>query len=266
MELNGKIAIVTGGGNGIGRGISLELASRGANIVLGEIVVDAAEQVAQEIEAAGRDAIAVETDVTDQASTDSLFDAAIERFGTIDILVNNAGVGGAPGWWERGVSSEEDWDAAFDVNVFGIVHCTKSVEGHMRSQRSGKIVNIASVAGRIGAGGIAHYSASKAAAINVSQAYAIRLAPSNINVNAVCPGLLWTDLWEKLAVRRKVMRPNERELSGREVFLSRIAETTPMNREQTPEDIAKVTAFLVSERARNITGQAINVTGGWLNN
>ena len=89
----------------------------------------------------------------------------------------------------------------------------------MREQQSGKIVNIASVAGRIGAGGIAHYSASKAAAINVSQAYAIRLAPSNINVNAVCPGLLWTDLWEKLAVRRKVMRPNERELSGREVFL-----------------------------------------------
>ena len=214
MELSGKVAIVTGGGNGIGRGIAMELASRGAQIVLGEIVVDAAETVAKEIEAVGREAIAVKSDVTDQASTDSLFDATIERFGKVDILVNNAGVGGAPGWWERGVSSEEDWDDAFDVNVFGIVHCTKSVEGHMRSQQSGKIVNIASVAGRIGAGGIAHYSASKAAAINVSQAYAIRLAPSNINVNAVCPGLLWTDLWEKLAVRRKVMRPERKRTVG----------------------------------------------------
>jgi NAD(P)-dependent dehydrogenase (short-subunit alcohol dehydrogenase family) len=266
MELNGKVAIVTGGGNGIGRGIALELAERGADIVLGEIAVDAAAQVAQEIKAAGQDAIAVETDVTQQESTDSLVEAAIERFGTVDILVNNAGVGGAPGWWERAESSSEDWDAAFDVNVFGIVHCTKSVEGHMSSQKSGKIVNIASVAGRIGAGGIAHYSASKAAAINVSQAYAIRLAPSNINVNTVCPGLLWTDLWEKLAVRRKVIRPNEKTLSGRDVFLRRLAETTPMNREQTPQDIAKVTAFLVSDRARNITGQAINVTGGWVNN
>ena len=187
MELNGKVAIVTGGGNGIGRGIALELAERGANIVLGEIDVDSSVQVAQEIKAAGQDAIAVATDVTQQASTDSLVEAAIERFGTVDILVNNAGVGGAPGWWERAESSSEDWDAAFEVNVFGIVHCTKSVEEHMCSQKSGKIVNIASVAGRIGAGGIAHYSASKAAAINVSQAYAIRLAPSNVNVNTVCP-------------------------------------------------------------------------------
>ena len=266
MELSGKVAIVTGGGNGIGRGIALELAERGADIVLGEIDVDSAARVAQEIKAAGQDAIAVETDVTQQASADSLFQAAIERSGTVDILVNNAGVGGAPGWWERSESSSDDWDAAFDVNVFGMVNCTKSVEDHMRSQKSGKIVNIASVAGRIGAGGIAHYSASKAAAINVSQAYAFRLAPSNINVNTVCPGLLWTDLWEKLAVRRKVIRPNERELSGRDVFLRRLAETTPMNREQTPQDIAKVTAFLVSDRARNITGQAINVTGGWMNN
>ena len=195
MELSGKVAIVTGGGNGIGRGIALELAERGADIVLGEINVESAKQVAREIKAAGQDAIAVETDVTQQASTDSLFQAAIEQFDTVDILVNNAGVGGAPGWWERGESSSDDWDDAFDVNVFGIVHCTKSVEEHMRSQKSGKIVNIASVAGRIGAGGIAHYSASKAAAINVSQAYAYRLAPSNINVNTVCPGLLWTDLW-----------------------------------------------------------------------
>ena len=218
MELSGKVAIVTGGGNGIGRGIALELAERGADIVLGEIDVDSAARVAQEIKAAGQDAIAVETDVTQQASADSLFQAAIERFGTVDILVNNAGVGGAPGWWERPESSGDDWDAAFDVNVFGIVNCTKSVEEHMRSQKSGKIVNIASVAGRIGAGGIAHYSASKAAAINVSQAYAFRLAPSNINVNTVCPGLLWTDLWEKLAVRRKVIRPNEKTLSGRGRF------------------------------------------------
>ena len=266
MELNGKVAIVTGGGHGIGRGIALELAERGADLILGEIDVDSAAHVVQEIKAAGQDAIAVETDVTSQESTDALFQAAIERFGTVDILVNNAGVGGAPGWWERREGSDEDWDAAFEVNVFGIVHCTKSVEEHMRSQKSGKIVNIASVAGRVGAGAIAHYSASKAAAINVSQAYAIRLAPSNINVNAVCPGLVWTDLWVNIAARRKVIHPNEKALTGRDVFLRRLAETTPLSREQTPQDIGKVTAFLVSDRARNITGQAINVTGGWQNN
>ncbi|MEX0763445.1 MAG: glucose 1-dehydrogenase [Dehalococcoidia bacterium] len=266
MELQDKVAIITGAGAGIGRGIVLELASRGAAIVLAEIDVDAARRVSDEVRALGGRSAVTEADVADQASADAMVKAAMDEFGQVDILVNNAGVGGAPGWWERDQETTEDWDAAFSINVFGIVHATQSVEPHMTERKYGKIVNIASVAGRVGSGGFAHYSASKAAAINVSQAWAFKLAPLGINVNCICPGLLWTGLWEKIAARRKQQRPDEQELSPRDVFRRRLAETTPLAREQMPEDIGKAAAFLVSERSRNITGQALNVSGGFRNN
>jgi NAD(P)-dependent dehydrogenase (short-subunit alcohol dehydrogenase family) len=260
IDLTGKVAIVTGAGAGIGRGIALELAKAGADVAVADIDTAAAEKVAAEVRKLRRKALAVQTDVSIQASTDVMATATVRQLGRIDILVNNAGVGGAPGWPERVAASQEDWDTVFAVNVFGIVHASQSVAPHMMERRSGKIVNIASAAGRQGSPGFAHYSSSKAAAINVSQAWAYRLAPYNINVNTVCPGLLWTELWEKLA-KRRLAAAGSKAASGRDYFDERVR-TIPLAREQTPEDIGKAVAFLASDRARNITGQALNVDGG----
>lgn len=260
-ELDDRIAVVTGAGSGIGRGIALVLAERGAHIVVADINLAAAETVADEVRLNGRRALAIKADVTDRGSTDALASAVIREFGHVDILVNNAGVGGAAGWWRRSSPSPEDWEAAYDVNVMGIVNTTNGFQDHMKERRSGRIINIASAAGRRGTGGFAHYSASKAAAINVSQGLALQLAPFDINVNCICPGLLWTPLWEKIAERERI-RSGETELTGRQVFEERLESSTPLGREQTPEDVGMLAAFLASDRSRNITGQSINLNGG----
>ncbi len=263
QELTGRVAIITGAASGIGRGIALELAARGADVVIADLDEQAGQKVVSEVRALRRKALFVLIDVASQASTDAMAQAALREFGKIDILVNNAGVWGAPGWWERIEIRREDWDAAFNVNVFGIVNATRSVENHMQERKAGKVVNIVSVAGRAGMGGSPHYSASKAAAINVTQAYALRLAKSGINVNAIAPGALWTPLTEKSMARRGRVSPQIAEKSARAIFDQLVSERVPLGREQTPEDIGKACAFLVSDRARNITGQTLNVTGGW---
>jgi NAD(P)-dependent dehydrogenase (short-subunit alcohol dehydrogenase family) len=262
QELAGRVAIITGAASGIGRGIALELAARGADIVIADLDEQAGKKVAAEVRTLGRKALFVRTDVTGQASTDAMAQAALREFGRIDILVNNAGVFGGPGWVERQEWTKVDWDTTFAVNVFGIVHATRSVEKHMQEKRQGKVVNITSTAGRLGMAGIPHYSASKAAAINVTQAYALRLAKSGINVNAIAPGPVWTPLVEKISQRRSKFSPGQPEASPRQSFLNGVAKSVLLGREITPEDIGKTCAFLVSERARNITGQTINVSGG----
>lgn len=264
IDLAGKVAIVTGGGKGIGRGIALRLAGAGADILIADMDDAAAESTAREISGSGVRAEAVRTDVADEASTDAMVEAALSRLGRVDILVNNAGIGGATGWAERVNGSVEDWTKVFEVNVLGIVHATNSVAAHMMERRSGKVVNIASGAGRRGSPGFAHYSASKASAINVTQAFAYQLAPYKINVNSVCPGVLWTDLWHDLADRR-LKALGEAQMSGRQYFERRL-QNIPLGREQTPEDIGNAVAFLASDRARNITGQALNVDGGSMMN
>lgn len=263
QELAGKVAVITGGAVGIGRGVALELAARGADTVIADLDEANGRKVVSEVESLGRKALFVRTDVTQQASTDAMVKAVLDRFSKIDILVNNAGVWGAPGWPERAEITNQDWDTVFNVNVFGAVHAIRSVERHMQERKSGKIVNISSVAGRAGMGGSAHYSASKAAEINVTQAYALRLAKSNINVNSIAPGALWTPLTEKSMARRAKLRPEAAGMSPRQVFDRMVEERVPLGREQTPEDVGKTCAFLVSDRARSITGQTINVTGGW---
>ena len=249
MDLQDRVAVITGGGGGIGRGIALELAARGADVAVADIDQDAAVRVAAEISALGRRSIAVGSDVASRASTDAMIGKAVAELGRVDILVNSAGVGGAPGWEGRDASAVEDWDAAYAVHARGIVHATDSVREHMAERRSGKVINIAAAAGRIGDGPLRfHMSVSKAAAINVSQSFAFLLAPFNVNVNCICPGFVWTPLWEKV---------------GRERFDARVRDTTPLGREQTPEDVGKLAAFLCSECACNITGQTINLSGGW---
>jgi meso-butanediol dehydrogenase / (S,S)-butanediol dehydrogenase / diacetyl reductase len=262
MDFEGKTAIVTGGARGIGRGIALELALRGSNVVIADMDEEAAREVVTEIKAGGTQSYYCETDVTQQWSTDAMVEVALDEFGQLDVLVNNAGVGGAPGFNTRSGPTVEDWQTTFDVNVFGIVNGTQSVETYMVDRGYGKIVNIASIAGRAGGAGFVHYNASKAAAINVSQAWAFKLAPHGINVNAVCPGLIWTPLWHNIAEMRKVRGDQNVGQTPRQIFQSAVSESVPLGREQTPEDIGKAVAFLASDRARSITGQALNVDGG----
>jgi meso-butanediol dehydrogenase/(S,S)-butanediol dehydrogenase/diacetyl reductase len=262
MDFEAKTAIVTGGARGIGRGIALELARRGSNVVIADLDEEAAREVVAQIKSGGTQSYYCETDVSQQWSTDDMVEVAIEEFGQLDVLVNNAGVGGAAGFTQRKTPNVEDWQATFDVNVYGIVNCTQSVESYMVERGYGKIVNIASVAGRGGARRFATYAASKAAAINVSQAWAFKLAPHGINVNTVCPGLIWTPLWESIAAWRTSTDQQDAGLTPRELFQRTVSEQVPLGREQTVEDVGNAVAFLASDRARSITGQALNVDGG----
>lgn len=262
MDVTDRIAVVTGGGRGIGRGISLVLAENGANVVVADIEPENAAAVAQEVAGLGRRSLALSVDVTDQASSEKLAEDVLSEFDGIDILVNNAGVIAAPGWEQRERDSDEDWDLIYEVNVRGIARMTDVVSPTMKEREYGKIVNISSTAGRQGGAGMGAYCSSKAAVISITQSSALELASFNINVNAVCPGLLWTPMWERIAYRQATLFENPDNRSPRELFERYVESTIPLGREQTPEDIGNVVAFFCSEQARNITGQAINVSGG----
>ena len=262
MNVTDKIAIVTGGGRGIGRAISHVLAKNGADVVVADINEGDAQAVSQELGALGRRSQAVAVDVTDQCSVDELAAQTLDEFGRIDIVVNNAGTIGAPGWEERLRPNDDDWDHIHEVNVKGIAKVTETVAEHMKSRQYGKIVNIASVAGRVGTRTNFAYGASKAAAINLTRCYAVEYAPYSINVNCVCPGLVWTKMWERIASRRIGLNIDE-EMTPRESFDRYVQISTPIGKEQTPEEIANAVAFLASDAARGITGQSLNVDGGF---
>ncbi|MEX0763446.1 MAG: SDR family NAD(P)-dependent oxidoreductase [Dehalococcoidia bacterium] len=263
MQLKEKIAIVTGGATGIGRAIALKLAEQGASVVVADVNPDAASETSNELARLGVGTAVALTDVTDRSATDEMAGVALKRFGRIDILVNNAGVAGAPGWHKQSKSRPEDWQFAYRVNVLGTVNATNSVISTMKQAREGKIVNLSSIAGREGRPSLPHYSASKAAVINYTQSLANDLARFNINVNAICPGLLWTPMWEQVGSRYAEDDPQYSGLTAREVYDRMVAARIPMGRGQTPEDIGEATVFLVSDDARNITGQALNVDGGF---
>ena len=264
IDLTGKTAIVTGAASGIGRGISLVLAEQGADVVLADMNSHGAQNVATELSERGHRAIAVATDVADRESVADMVAESLEEFGKIDILVNDAGVIGAPDWWEREFPSDEDWDVTLAVNLRGVVNVSEAAAQPMKERRYGKIVNIASIAARYGNADIPNYNASKAAVLSWTQSNALQLAPFGINVNAICPGILWTPMFHRLAEKRASFNtdPEFEGLQGREFFDKLVDAWIPMKREQTPEDVGKTAAFLASDDARNITGQAINVDGG----
>ena len=262
MDVSKKKALVTGGGRGIGRGIALALASNGADVAVADLNAADAASVAAEVGELGRRAHSLDIDVTDQASVDEAVRSVLSEFGEVDILANNAGIIAAPGWEERDSSDEADWDMIYEVNVKGIVRVTEAVSPYMIERRYGKIVNIASGAGRQGSADNPPYNASKAAVISYTQSSALELAPYNINVNAICPGLLWTPMWERIATRSVLRREDLAGLGPREAFERIVQERIPMGREQTPDDIGHLAAFLASDASRNITGQSINVNGG----
>lgn len=265
IDLSDKIALVTGGARGIGRGICNVLGDQGANVAVADINIQGASDVASDISTRGPRSAAFAVDVTDSGSVGDLVDRVIEEFGRVDILVNDAGIIGAGQWWERDEPSEDDWSQVFAVNVRGVVMVSEAVSRHMKERRYGKIINIASIAARQGSSDIPHYSTSKAAVMSWTQSHALQMAPYSVNVNAICPGVLWTPMFEALVrrrARRGAVEVDVEGLSGRELFERTVEDTVPLGREQTPKDIGRLAAFLASDDAENITGQAINVDGG----
>ena len=263
MNFKGQVAVVTGGASGIGRAIALKLADKGAAVMIADINEEAAQTTAAEIEEISGNSASFMTDVTNVAACEGLAQATIDSIGPVDILVNNAGIAGSVGWQFRSHSTEDDWKQTYQVNVIGMSNVTSAFRPQMTARRSGRIVNLASVAGREGRPSLPHYSASKAAVISLTQSTALELARFNITVNAICPGLLWTPMWEQVGVRYAKDIPAYEGMTARQVFDTMIAEKIPMQKEQTPEDVADTVAFFVSDDARNITGQALNVDGGF---
>jgi NAD(P)-dependent dehydrogenase (short-subunit alcohol dehydrogenase family) len=263
LNFKGQVAVVTGGATGIGRAIALKLADKGASVMIADINEEAASLTAAEVkEISGQSAVFV-TDVTDLEACAGLATETSDALGRADILVNNAGIAGSAGWQTRSHSTEEDWKQTYQVNVIGMSNVTEAFQAQMTKRRSGRIVNLASIAGREGRPSLPHYSASKAAVISLTRSTALELARFNITVNAICPGLLWTPMWEQVGDRYAHDMPAYEGMNPREVFDTMIAEKIPMQKEQTPEDIADTVAFLVSDDAKNITGQALNVDGGF---
>ncbi|MBI4608738.1 MAG: glucose 1-dehydrogenase [Candidatus Rokubacteria bacterium] len=261
MRLAGKVAVVTGGGSGIGRGIVLCMAREGANIAIPDIQFENAQQVVKEVEALGRKALALKTDVTRAADVQGTLNRIREDFGQLDILVNNAGVAAPPGLpFTKNV--EEDWDRVYAVNVKSIFLTCKAIAPYFIERKAGRIINIASIAGPLSAPTMPPYSVSKMGVITFTRIVAKELAPHGITVNAICPGVLWTAFWEGLAEYIAKTNPAFTGMTPRQVFEKRVADLVPMKREQTPEDIGWAAVFLASEEARNITGQALCVDGG----
>ena len=272
-DLSGRTALVTGGGQGIGRGIVLKLAEQGADVAVADINDEGAVAVADEVKAFNRKGMAVHLDVTDNASVDKCVEDVIAGFGHLDILVNNAGVGRLPGHDGSGLDDdwETNWNAVMDINVQGIMRCTKAVLGHFIERKYGKIINTASGAGRgpIWWGppkGLAlmssPYGPSKAAVINYTQYVAASVAGYNINVNAICPGQVWTAFHEPSILALKNADASLSEKDSHELFAENALDLIPLGREQTPEEIGNLVAFLVSDDASSITGQSIHIDGG----
>jgi 3-oxoacyl-[acyl-carrier protein] reductase len=244
QPLKGRTAVVTGASRGIGKAIVLELAKRGADVIVNFVSSEkAAQEVVEQIKSFGRKALAVKADVSDSKQASNLINQAIEEFGKIDILVNNAGI-------TRDtlimMMSEEDWDDVQRINLKGTFNCSKAAVKHMIRKRQGRIINITSVSGQIGNAGQTNYSASKAGQIGFTKALAREVAPRNITVNAVAAGYVETDIWDGVPeeVREGMM------------------ELIPLKRKGEPEEIAYAVAFLASDEAGYITGQCLGIDGG----
>lgn len=282
----GKIAIVTGAGQGIGKGIATRLAREGASVVIADYNAETAVSTAQEITTTtGAKTLGYAVDISNPTMTQQMVNDVVAHFGQINLLVNNAGVAQTKPLLDL---TEADWDRVIDVNQRGMFFCLQAVAAQMirqipeelragakladitnlkpasaqgasmSQQSNGKIVNMSSISGRHGRPLSAHYSASKAAVISITQSAALALAPYNITVNAVCPGVVPTAMWKQIDEDRGKLfgtQPGE--------AIAAFINTIPLKRASTPEDIGGAVAFLCSADADCITGQALNVDGGY---
>jgi len=288
QRLWGQVAIVTGAGQGIGKGIALRLAREGADVIVAEYNPETAKGTAHEIAVTARRSLAYPIDISDVGAVRQMVDDVVAEFGRIDILVNNAGVVQTKPMMEL---TENDWDHVIDVNQRGLFFCLQAVAAQLIRQLPedlkavqdpadvisireggtdrttlgpedvssfGKIVNLSSISGRRGRPLSTHYAASKAAIISITQSAALALAPYRINVNAVCPGIVPTPMWDQIdADRARLFGANPGEA------IAAFIQALPLKRAATAEDVAGAVAFLCSSDSDYITGQALNVDGGY---
>jgi len=243
MNLEGKIALITGAAQGIGRDIALALAADGADIAVCDVNLEAAQKTAGDIEATGRKALALKVDVAASAEVTAMVEQAIAKFGRLDILVNNAGIT-RDGLILR--MKDEDWDLVLSINLKGSFLCSRAALKHMTKQRGGTIINIASIVGAMGNAGQANYVASKAGLIGLTKTIAREYAARGVTANAVAPGFIDTAMTQALP----------------ENVRQDLAKQIPMGKLGTPRDVANAVRFLASPQAAYITGQVIHVNGG----
>jgi NAD(P)-dependent dehydrogenase (short-subunit alcohol dehydrogenase family) len=254
MELQGQVAIVTGAGRGIGRATALELARMGADVVVAEIDTGGADKTAALVQDAGRRAAVIPTDVTRRADLSALVERTVAAFGRIDVLVNNAGIYRAATVLDV---TEEHWDAIMTINARAVFFASQAVLPTMIAARRGSIVNLASMAGKIGSRTNLPYNVSKAAVISMTKSLALAHAADGIRVNCVCPGFVETDMWHQVAREQSALLGQTPE-----EFTKKRAESVPLGRMERPEDVAAVIGFLASPRAAYMTGQALSIDGG----
>jgi len=249
VKLAGKTALVTGAGRGIGRAIALALAREGCQVAVADILGENARAVAAEATALGAKGLPVTVDLTRRAEVEAAVAEVLAQFGQLDVLVNNAG-------WDRMAlfldSDEETWDRLIALNFKAVLHMSKAALPHMVARGAGRVINIASDAGRVGSSGEAVYSGTKGAVIAFSKALAREMARHGVTVNVVCPGLTQTPLLQSL---REQSPKNEK-------ILDAVTRATPLGRVATPEEIAGAVVFLASPGADFITGQTLSVSGG----
>tara|TARA_B100000530_G_scaffold74076_1_gene43802 strand:+ start:3113 stop:3931 length:819 start_codon:yes stop_codon:yes gene_type:complete len=262
-NLKNKTAIITGGASGLGAGIAKILAKQGAVISLLDINSSNLQKTKNEIEELGNKIFTYTCDVTNQNQVKETIELIEKEMNEIHILVNSAGVIGATNVNNNsGINNLEDWDATYSINVKGTAIVSEEVASKMKKNNYGKIINISSHGGKYPNPGNPAYSASKAAVINLTQSYAAKWAKNNINVNVICPGSIWTSMWEKNAINTIENDKSISHLTPREFFLQFISENCPLQREQTAEDIGNGVAFFASDNSLNITGQSLNINGG----
>jgi len=247
MDLKNKVAIITGSRRGIGKAIALALAKAGANVVVSDINLDDCNKVVEEIKAINGNALAVKADVSNPEDVSQMINLTTEKFGKVNILINNAGI-----YMQKSFTdvTEQDFDRILNINLKSVFLCSKAAVPEMIKQGKGKIINIASIAGQVGFADSSAYCASKGAIINITRELALELAQYKINVNAIGPGVIETDMTKNLLKNK----------ATKEALLANI----PLNRIGKPEDIANAALFLASDNSDYITGITLFVDGGWL--
>lgn len=252
--MKNQVAIVTGAGAGIGRSVAQRLAKDGFHVVVNDINLYAAEEVAKEIESLGGKSLAIQADVSKKSDVFEMVSKTVKSLGRLDVMVSNAGIAQVNPIIDV---SEEDIEKVFRINTFGVIYCLQAAAEQMIKQGGGKIINASSAAGKKGSAFLSHYSASKFAVVGITQSAAQELAAYGITVNAYCPGIVGTDMWELV----------DEEL-GKHLHLEkgkameRSIGKSALNRVETPEDVAGVVSFLASKDADFMTGQSVVVDGG----
>lgn len=258
MDLQGATVVVTGGSRGIGAGIVRAFADAGSNVVIADLlgtpdIKTACEQTSREAEKHGVRTLAVDVDVRDEGACQRMIAQTLDAFGRLDIVCANAGVISLGPVAEL---SADEWDRVMDVNAKGVFLTCKAAIPHFVEHKHGCFVNTASIAGKRGGAGVAHYCASKFAVVGFTQSLAMEMAPHNVRANSICPGYLGTSMW----LNDILGRQREAGRDTREIFEKVSRERVPLGREQTPADIGQAAVYLA--RADNVTGIALNVAGG----